>query len=276
MREIVEFRIPEEWACEWLQRSDGKVNRTGSVRVVKAPRGSELYERVVAIDREWRKADRRFFFTYSIDRAYDPTELEQADILLLHILNVFEPPGEEFDVVYLPDIHGPAEFMNRVGPLILQCSRFRGNSFSETIAGERLISPEVQKIVRDRGFTGVEFGPVICNGQPRVKTDWAELVVTSPKVAIAPPTVVGTNVSGDPPPDVWDETTVHLGLNVLSEVSIRRDSWDGSDFAVSWQTVGAHQGLLRPYRLLFISKRLFGALSPKMRRALKVEVASLV
>lgn len=138
------------------------------------------------------------------------------------------------------------------------------------------MSPEVQKIVHDESFTGVDFGPVMCTGQPRAKTDWAELVVTAPKVSIVPPTVVGTNVSGDPPPNVWDEATQLLGLNILSEVSIRRDSWDKSDFAVSWQTVGNHQGLLRPYRPLFISKRVFEALSPKMRRGLKVEIAHLV
>ncbi len=276
MREIVQFRIPENWALEWLQSSDGKVTRTGSVRIINTPRGSELYERVVAIDREWRKIGRYFVLGYGIDRAYDSAELEQADLLLLHISNVFEPAGEDFDAVYLPDVHGPAEFANRIGPLVLQCSRFRGNSFCQTIACERLISPEVQKIVRDRSFTGLDFGPVMCKGSPRTKTDWAELVVTAPKVAIAPPTVVGTDLSGDPPPNVWDETTEYLGLNVLSEVSIRRDSWDGSDFAVSWQTVGAHQGLLRPYRLLFVSKRVFEALSPKMRRGLKVEIAKLV
>ncbi len=276
MREIVEFRIPEARALEWLQPSDGKVHRTGSVRIINTPRGSELYERVLAIEREWRKSGRYFFLSYGIDRAYDPVELEQADLLLLKILNIFEPAGEDFDVVYLPDVHGPAEFANRIGPLVLQCSRFRGNSFCQTIACERLISPEVQKIVRDRSFTGLDFGPVMCKGQPRTRTDWAELVVTAPKVAIAPPTVVGTDVSGDPPPNGWDETTEHLGLAVLSEVSIRRESWDGSDFAVSWQTVGDHQGLLRPRRLLFVSKRVFEVLSPKMRRGLKFEVANLV
>jgi hypothetical protein len=192
-------------------------------------------------------------------------------LLLLHIFNVFEPAGEEFGVVYLPDVDGPAESTNRIGALILQCSRFRGNAFSKSIAGETVVAPEMQSLIRKEGFTGVEFGPVVCKGQDASKGGWAELVVSSPKVSISPRTVIGV----DPlelGPRGGTGAGGNLGLNVMSEVAIVRESWTGSDFAVSKQTVGSHQGVLRPRRLLMISKRVLQALSPKMRRGLAFEV----
>lgn len=45
------------------------------------------------------------------------------------------------------------------------------------------------------------------------------------------------------------------GLNVLSELFVARDSWDGSDFAVTRQLVGSRSGLLVPAPLVVVSPR---------------------
>jgi hypothetical protein len=215
--------------------------------------------------------DDRLFLSWFIRREYAPGEIEEAELFLLNIFDAFEPAGEELGVVYLPDVEGPAESTNRIGPLILQCSRFRGSAFCSSIADERLVAPEMQSVIRNEAFTGVEFGPIICKGQEGSKRGWAELIVTSPKVSISPGTLIGV----DPlelGPRGGTGLGDNIGLNVLSEVEIVRESWDGADFAVSKQTVGSRQGLLRPRRLLMISKRVFDAMSPNMRRGLGFEV----
>ncbi|MEA2785267.1 MAG: hypothetical protein QOF71_1371 [Candidatus Eremiobacteraeota bacterium] len=214
--------------------------------------------------------DDRLFLSWSIRREYEPREIEEAELFLLGIHNVFEPAGEEFGVVYLPEVEGPAESTNRIGPLILQCSRFRGNAFCKSIADETLVAPEMQTLILNNAFTGAEFGPIICKGQEASKRGWAELII-SPRVSISPRTLIGV----DPlelGPSGGTGLGANIGLNVLSEVAIIRETWDGSDFAVSEQTVGTHQGLLRPRRLLMVSKRVLQAMSPKMRRGLAFEI----
>ena len=271
MQEIYEFRIPETWACEWLEPRDGTKTRSGSVRIVKTRKGSDLFDRVLRAEATRRMTGDRLFLSWFVRREYDREELNAAELLLLNIFNVFEPAGEEFGVVYLPDVEGPAESANRIGPLILECSRFRGNSFCTSIAGEVLVAPEMQRLIGKEAFTGLEFGPVVCKGREPSKRGWAELVVTSRHLTISPRTVIGV----DPlelGPRRGTGSGENIGLNVMSEVTVVRDSWDGSDFVVSKQTVGSLQGLLRPRRLLMVSKRVFDAMPSRMRRGLDFEV----
>jgi hypothetical protein len=271
MQEIYEFRIPEAWACEWLEPRDGTKTRSGSVRIVRTLKGSDLFDRVLRADATRRITGDRLFLSWSVRREYDREELDAAELLLLDIFNVFEPAGEEFGVVYLPNAEGPAESANRIGPLILKCSRFRGKSFCKSIAGEVLVAPEMQNLIRTEACTGLEFGPVFCKGREPSKRGWAELVVTSRHVTISPRTVIGV----DPlelGPRGGTGSGENIGLNVLSEVSVVRESWDGSDFVVSKQTVGSFQGLLRPRRLIMISKRVFDAIPSKMQKGLDFEV----
>jgi hypothetical protein len=270
VREIFEFRIPEPWACEWLEAGDGKTTRSGSVRIVTALKDSDLFSRVLSAEKERRKTNDRLFVTWSVRREYTAHEIEAAELFLLDIFNVFEPAGEELGAVYLPDVEGPAEFANRIGPLVLKCSRFRGNSLCQSIAGEKLAAPEFQRLIRQERFTGVDFGPVICNGAEMSKRGWAELIITSPKINIAARTRIGVDpLELGPRGGTGAE---NIGMNVLSEVSIERESWDGSDFATSKQTLGALNGLLRPRRLLFVSQRLFKSLTPPMKRGLRFEI----
>lgn len=272
MKEIYEFRIPEGWALEWLTSGEGKRSSTGSVRIVTTARDSELFDRILSIQRERMRVDERLFLWWTVRRVYEQHELDAAELFVLRTSNIFEPPGEELGCTYLPDVHGPAEADNRVGSLVLKCSRFRGRSYCESIAGERLVAPELQAVVREKALSGVRFGTVLCTGADKGKSGWAELIVTSRRVLVTPPTLAG-NSPVDCAAIESRENCENLGLNVLSEVFIDRDSWDRSDLAVSKQTVGVHQGLLRPSRILFASKRLFSALSPPMRRGLLFEIA---
>jgi hypothetical protein len=272
MEEIYEFRIPEGWALEWLDSKEGKRNSTGSVRIVTTRRECELFGRILSIHKQRMRVGERLFLSWAVRRVYEQDELDAAELFVLRTSNIFEPPGEELGCVYLPDVDGPAEADNRVGSLVLQCSRFRGRSYCESIAGERLVGPELQTFARENALSGVRFGTVLCTGADRSNSGWAELIVTSKKVLVTPPTLAGDGLVDFSSIESHGDRE-NLGLNVLSEVFIERESWDGSDFVVSKQTVGAHQGLLRPYRILFVSKRLFSTLSPKMRRGLIFEIA---
>ena len=66
------------------------------------------------------------------------------------------------------------------------------------------------------------------------------------------------------------------GLNVISELWIRRESWDGSDLNYTIQHEGYRRGVLVPCRLLVISRRLYDRLQAEGMRGLNVEVVHLV
>jgi hypothetical protein len=156
MREICEFRIVEDLACEWLELQDGlTVGDIFLVRVVTTPKRSALFDRILEIEADMRRFKKRFVLSWSVDRTYTPNELASADLLRVLILASFEPPGEGFGVQYYPDVDGPAEFTNRVGPLVVDCSRLHGPSLCQSIAGERLVAPGLQTLISQADFSGI-------------------------------------------------------------------------------------------------------------------------
>jgi hypothetical protein len=125
------------------------------VRVVTTPKRSALFDRILEIEADMRRFKKRFVLSWSVDRTYTPNELASADLLRVLILASFEPPGEGFGVQYYPDVDGPAEFTNRVGPLVVDCSRLHGPSLCQSIAGERLVAPGLQTLISQADFSGI-------------------------------------------------------------------------------------------------------------------------
>jgi hypothetical protein len=91
-------------------------------------------------------------------------------------------------------------------------------------------------------------------------SDWYQLFVTSKPMRLAPSTRVGNGPfdndleSGQRCPLELEDHV--MGLNLLSQVTVPEDEWDGSDFARSRGLVGVRRGLFVPTPLLFISARL--------------------
>jgi hypothetical protein len=66
-----------------------------------------------------------------------------------------------------------------------------------------------------------------------------------------------------------------VGLHLLSDVSLSRASWDGSDFAVTREMIGVHGGVGRPYPILLASPKLWRLFREHSVRGFKVEVVRL-
>lgn len=75
---------------------------------------------------------------------------------------------------------------------------------------------------------------------------WYQLVITSPPVRCVPPTVFGIKPFNEDPDGKYrcprlrrDKSGQHVaGLALLSEVSVRREDWDGSDICFTAQRTG--------------------------------------
>jgi hypothetical protein len=103
---------------------------------------------------------------------------------------------------------------------------------------------------------------------------WHQLVVNAAPVPVAAETSFGINVFEHDREGRFRCPESHVaGLNVLSEVHLRRADWPGTDLAVSRELVGVRRGLLRPTPLLLINQRARQVLMEKGIKGYALEVA---
>jgi hypothetical protein len=224
MREMIEFRIPEEHAARWLKPTDG-LSLGGSVRKLILNRDDRRIEVIADAESALKREGRSFFTAWKVRRFYARRELEAANLFRLRISAVFEPAGElcgtRYDETNSCSQCGAGA--RQLGPLFLDVSRIpKGRSFAKTIAGEVVVSQHVVDRFQARGVSGARFHPVRHrNAKSLEPTGWSQLVI-SPSCDIVPPTKTGIDPFDDDANGISRCPLGDLvGLNLLSEVSVR-------------------------------------------------------
>lgn len=134
---------------------------------------------------------------------------------------------------------------------------------------------ELLKGARDEHAAAARAREARRAGSPLPK--WYQLVITSSPVSIVAPTVAGGNPFDTDREGRYRCPLGHVsGLNLLSELSLERSTWDGSDLAQTKQSIGVRRGLLVPAPLLLVSPRLRRLLMEKKVRGYATDVAHLV
>jgi hypothetical protein len=106
---------------------------------------------------------------------------------------------------------------------------------------------------------------------------WYQLVVTSARAEIVPPTRVGnTPFDDDPEGECRCELGDTIGLNIISELSISAKSRGDTDMVCTQQFIGKREGLLRPSRLILVSPRFWRLMEAENVKGAYVELAHLV
>jgi hypothetical protein len=280
MQEIIEFRIPEENAERYLRPEDG-VRLGESVRKLVLPISDSLVTKIRDIESDFQARGESFYLGWDLRRRYTVRELNSAEAFLVIIKRVFEPAGEQCGTVY--DESKACQYCGsgapQVSDLILDPMSLprRGNlAIAETIAGEVVVSETLVKLFRAERCTGGEFRPV------KQKTDssrdlsgWYQLVINSKRLKIAPSTRAGIQpfqeqLARAPSAEVlegldtsWCDKQGNyrcplghtIGLNLLSELSVRRSDFKNVDIACTEQRVGVRRGVLRPRSMLVVSPR---------------------
>lgn len=256
MRELVEFRIPEEHAARYLKRGEG-ILLGGSVRKLSVDTGSKRFEDIGEIDRKLREEGTCFFTSWSIRRTYSKSELHGARLFKLAIVRTFEPPGEKCGTIYdestACSLCGAGA--QQVGPLLLPLSRIpRKRDIAQTISGEVIVSGRFRSVVEQQGVRGLAFGPVLDSRRHTIAQDWYQCRLSNHDLEIVPPTQVGVD-----PFDMDDAGRFRcprghvLGLNLISELWVRCREMPTDDFLATRQFIGTRRGLLRPSRLFLAS-----------------------
>lgn len=275
MREIVEFRISEPEAS----MIPGHPGRSlGLVRNVRLPMEDERVRLIGELNREFNRQGRSFFFGSSISRHYTLEEIQAAELFSLRPLSIFEPCGEmcgtEYDESEACPLCGAGARQST--ELHLEPESIPKRDLSFTIAREVVVSNRLAQALQAHGMTGAAFLPVR-DPPGKLLDDWRQLTITSAPVDIVPPTLVGSNLFDLDEQGEFRCPQGHvLGLGLLSELWVRRESYDGSDLVRTRQLTGLRRGVLHPRPVLLFSPRLYRLLRELKVGRLVVEVTHLI
>jgi hypothetical protein len=277
MQEIYEFRVQEKHASRLFAPNEGKKlgwtkqfgDKFVTARKVELSADDPKLKRVGELEELIKKEPHDFFFAgWTIHRRYTVEDLAKAKLFLLCRIATFEPAGEECGTQYDESSACPRcrSGAKQVSPLFLDWKRIpKSKDIARTIAGEIVVSKRMVDLFDRYSMTGATFGPVCHRPASSAESrDWFQLLVKSCDAEVAPPTKTGVNPFDEDASGQYRCSRGDLiGLARLSEVSIYRSSYNGSDIIASRQFVGTRRGLLRPERFLLVS--------PKLRQLIKDE-----
>jgi hypothetical protein len=280
MREIVEVRVTDPYVIGRLGPL-GQAIGYGVWKIVldsKDPRLDELRQVLALREKETG------FSAYSaalVRRKYSRSELAQAELLRLIVTAVFEPAGEEMGTLYdySRTCHLCGAGRVQQTDLVLDTRRIpRSADIARTIGEEVIISDRLTQILLANDMTGFSPQPVHRRTlQGESAPNWHQLVITGQAGLSAEPTVFGTDPFDLDEQGRYRCPAGHIaGLNLLSELYIRRGTYDGSDIGATTDLIGYRSGLLVPFPLIVISQRLYQVLEQSGARGYRVEIAHLV
>jgi hypothetical protein len=221
-----------------------------------------------------------FYSYWDIERTYEQKELVAAEFLNVWPSRMFEPAGEDCGTKYDYSAACPVCGAGRAiaSPLRLAAARLpKRVDLAFTIArDECIVSERFAGIVADAGLTGLELRPVewISRGRaPKTLPQWFQMVFVSRRLRISPETSIGNSPWRIGSQEGRCPLGDTLGLRVCSELYVRCEDWDSSDFVQTEQYVNRQSGLVMPFRLVVLSQRAYRTLDRSGIRGWKVEIA---
>lgn len=276
MQETIEFRIPESHAEQYLPADAGV--RLGITRKLEVHSGDPLLSHIERIERKLNAEGRAFFTAWIPHRRYSRQELIDSELLKVETKKVFEPAGEECGTVYDDTQACPAcgAGSPQLTSLLLDGRRIpRGVDFASTIAGEVIVSKRVADLFAAEKLRGAEFVAVrLDNEDKRPSEEWYQIKGVGAQADLHSSTRAGIDPFDHGEGGRCPRCDL-VGLNLLSEVSIRRESYDGSDLAETKQLIGVRRGLLRPRPVMLLSPKAWRAIDRAKLKGLVVEAAHL-
>jgi hypothetical protein len=165
-------------------------------------------------------------------RKYTLAELRSAEILRLNIAPHFEPAGEECGTLY-ETLCPHCNLGRQVSDLILDLGRVpQHEDIAETIASvEWVVSSKFAQVFTENGLSGGEFLPVFEFKNPTAHSRaWHQLRVTGSAGSVQEKTELGKDPFSSEV--AWRCPLGHsVVAQILSDIYLSRDAWDGSDVA---------------------------------------------
>jgi hypothetical protein len=282
LKEVAEFRIEEKDARKLFSKNEGKVlgeKGVFEVRQIFLDTSDPRYFEVGKLEEKFKVKKTYFFSSWNIERKYTKSELEKAALFQLIFMPEFEPSGEECGTIYdettACSICGAGA--KQTNPLFLRKSSIpKSKDFSYTIAdNELIVSARSKELFQNAGITGVEYGPIVLNKRTKEpSTEWFQMLITNSSVEIHPISKFGNEPFDEDKKGEYRCANGHkAGLNILSELTVQRETLGKFDIISTRQFVGLRLGLLRPHRLIVVSPKVRMIIAENKLKGVKIEVA---
>jgi hypothetical protein len=169
MREKVEFRVPEEYAAQFLGAGVGTpLAQPGfppTIRKVTVATDDPLYRKVGDLYRDLRTRGSFFYHGWQIRRFYSPEELRSGELFHLMITAVFDPTGQEcgtkYDVSSACSGCGAGRMLTSELKLDLRKAP-KNKDIARTLSGDEwIVSQRLAELLVDHKVTGFELRPVL-------------------------------------------------------------------------------------------------------------------
>jgi hypothetical protein len=338
MREIIDIRLPEEWATKILGSTGERIGEL--TRRIVVEKNDPVYQRLRSLLGQFEEKN-LIGFSATIRRQYTQAELDSSELLRLMPLRKIEPAGEECGTKYDDSVACSICGAGRVQEtdLILDLRKIpKSSDIARTIAYEWVVSQRFAALLVEKQISGVELQHVhhkaryedepfdlsiVPSGQELLKVAeadgfpyptwqfwvwlnrpeqahlveratneyanmrrhdaqrkgkaypiWYQLkVISNPVTILSPPTQFGINPFNEDRDGSYRCPLGHvLGLNVLSELWIKPETWDGSDIMMTSEMIGVRRGLLIPEPLVLISARLYNLMKENNIKGYNVEL----
>lgn len=254
---LLKLQFPES-----AKRVGGLMPKGMETIEVRVPSNSPQLEELREFIVSRRQQGVREYTAFTIGRyirTYTAADLQSAEVLRLSIAPHFEPAGEECGTIY-ETLCPYCNLGRQMSDLILDLRRApQHKDIAETIAWlEWIVSSRFVQVINQNRLSGIEFCPVFEFKNPTKRSqEWDQLKVIGRAGEISDQTLLGADPFS-PESISWRCPLGHsVAAQVLSEVYIKRNVWDGSDIAVTSSLFGQGRNLLRPAPLIIISQRMY-------------------
>ncbi len=287
MKEILDIRVGEDWAKEYLGPNMGEP-------LSPAPGFAPVARRFVLESRDplvsilkgkidfYENATGRMApCSVLLSHEYDHAEFTNAQLFRLVITKHLNFYGEEYGTVYDCSRACPRCAFGRVqvSPLMANCRKIpKKLDIGMTICPEEIIvSERIADAIIGEGISGCELREVVDVSRRRDSLPWYQLIVTELAGVAVGPTRFGIDFFRD---DAKQEYVCkeHMlsGLHLLSELSIARTSCPQTDIAKTINRTGKLAGWVVPASILLISRRFAELLQRHVAMGYELEAVHLV
>ena len=288
MEELIELRVREKHANLVFCEDEGERLGCGitAVRKVRIRSDDPRIPQIMKLQDELPSEHDFFFGGAGFIRKYSAAELRAAEILNVGLSGLFEPAGQDCGTIY--DDGSACAICGAGAPQVSELflklgSLPKSKDCAVSIAlVEQVVSQRFFDLVQENGITGVQLPQV----RPRLTLrsrsresaaaaakKWYQFVINSAPVDIVPPTRFGRIPFWELQPEC--PLGHFTGLWPLTEATVDRTSWDGSDIFRSKQLFGVRGGVLRPFPYFFVTQRAYRLIVKSRLRGFKFHVAHL-
>lgn len=281
MKEQIELRVSDTWVLSKIGSlgSDIGYGVRKIVVDITDPRLDVL--RSVLNARQIDTGEKAYHSAFVI-RRYSKAELDQSTVYRLIIKSVFEPAGEELGTLY--DYSTICAYCGagriQKSNLILDLKNIpRKTDIAQTIANEIIISERLASLLTQRCFTGYELGVVEHYDSAYASAamqKWKQLHIIKNVGWASKQTVFGIDPFDVDKTGEYRCPSKHVsGLNLISELFLERKNTEDLDIGITSDFIGYRQGLLVPFPLIVISKKIYEVLVKSEIKGYSVEIVHL-